>query len=360
MATVKISGLNPITSGSLSTGTTSIPIVHGGTTFRVSTQDLVHSVPNTNSFTYHKDFNTFSTIVPANYLDHADETNPVTFVQNGHYLNSSATSGGSLNWIIGSNPHLYTSDYQMGFETQGGYILGPSNTIANEGSQGTYGTQFAIGWGNIVGGRYGNMAVGAYNYINDGQGRVSIGYNNYSHSGVSTLAGGGVVGDFSDNEATQGWTFGSQLQLNDTNRGGAAYGFGNATDSSTGNDEVRIYFGLGSYSYGNDPNWASQPCYYPSTRQNGMVIRMSGEINAEVVTTAQIDDPFDESVLVTKEWCQTGYTVATLPTTGTLLGRRTYVTDSTVVASGNFGATVIGGGANTVPVFYDGTNWIIA
>lgn len=358
MATVKISGLNPITSGSLSTGTTSIPIVHGGTTFRVSTQDLVHSVPNTNSFTYHKDFDTFSTVVPANYLDHADETNPVTFVQYGYYLNGSATSGGSLNWIIGNNPYLYASNYQMGFKTQGGYIFGPSNSITGEGSEGKYGTQFAIGWGNVVGGRYGNMALGAYNYINDGQARMCIGFSNYSHSGVSTLAGGGVVGDFSANEATQGWTFGSQLQLDDVTAA-TAYGFGNAKDASTGDDEVRIYFGLGEYAYGTDPTWGGSN-YYPSTRQNGMVIRMSGEINADVVTIAQIDDPFAESVLVTKEWVQTGYTVSTLPTTGTLLGRRTYVTDSTVTAASNFGATVVGGGANTVPVFYDGTNWIIA
>jgi len=53
-----------------------------------------------------------------------------------------------------------------------------------------------------------------------------------------------------------------------------------------------------------------------------------------------------------------GFTVAGLPTGAA--GMRAYVTDSTVVASGNFGATVVGGGANTVPVFHDGTNWIIA
>ena len=52
------------------------------------------------------------------------------------------------------------------------------------------------------------------------------------------------------------------------------------------------------------------------------------------------------------------FTFATLPTPST--GMRTYITDSSVAASGNFGATVAAGGANTVPVFYDGTNWIIA
>lgn len=50
-----------------------------------------------------------------------------------------------------------------------------------------------------------------------------------------------------------------------------------------------------------------------------------------------------------------GYTVATLPTG--VVGHRVYVTD----ASGpTYGSTVVGGGAVTIPVFYDGTNWICA
>lgn len=51
-------------------------------------------------------------------------------------------------------------------------------------------------------------------------------------------------------------------------------------------------------------------------------------------------------------------TVASLPGTPAA-GMRDMVSDSTVAASGNFGATVAGTGSNTVPVFYDGTNWVI-
>jgi hypothetical protein len=51
----------------------------------------------------------------------------------------------------------------------------------------------------------------------------------------------------------------------------------------------------------------------------------------------------------------TGFTVATLPT-GTV-GMRTYVTDA---LAPSFSATVVGGGAVTIPVFYNGTNWIVA
>jgi hypothetical protein len=51
----------------------------------------------------------------------------------------------------------------------------------------------------------------------------------------------------------------------------------------------------------------------------------------------------------------TGYTVATLPA-GTV-GMRTYVTDALAPV---FGVAVAGSGAVTIPVFYDGANWIVA
>lgn len=54
------------------------------------------------------------------------------------------------------------------------------------------------------------------------------------------------------------------------------------------------------------------------------------------------------------------YTVATLPSAGSNAGKEAQVTDSNAAASGNYGATVAGGGANRVKVFSDGTNWVIA
>ena len=56
----------------------------------------------------------------------------------------------------------------------------------------------------------------------------------------------------------------------------------------------------------------------------------------------------------------TPVTVATLPAAATAgAGARHFVTDSTVAASGNFGAAVTGGGSNIVPVYSDGTSWRI-
>jgi hypothetical protein len=51
-------------------------------------------------------------------------------------------------------------------------------------------------------------------------------------------------------------------------------------------------------------------------------------------------------------------TVASLPA-ATTAGIRRMVSDSSVAASGNFGAIVAGSGTNVVPVYSDGTNWRI-
>jgi hypothetical protein len=59
----------------------------------------------------------------------------------------------------------------------------------------------------------------------------------------------------------------------------------------------------------------------------------------------------------------TGGRVVTTPvaysTLTAVTGARAFVNDGNLVASGNFGAQVSGGGANTVPIWSDGTNWYI-
>jgi hypothetical protein len=53
------------------------------------------------------------------------------------------------------------------------------------------------------------------------------------------------------------------------------------------------------------------------------------------------------------------FTVYTLPAASGAAYQRAFVTDSTVTASGNFGAIVVGYGSHIVPVWCDGTNWLI-
>ena len=56
---------------------------------------------------------------------------------------------------------------------------------------------------------------------------------------------------------------------------------------------------------------------------------------------------------------QNTVTVADLPAAANSVGLQYFVTDSTVAGSTNFGATVAGAGGSTVPVYSDGTNWLI-
>ena len=53
----------------------------------------------------------------------------------------------------------------------------------------------------------------------------------------------------------------------------------------------------------------------------------------------------------------TGSTVSNLPSG--IIGQRSFVTDSTEPALGGFGRALTGSGANSVPVFYNGTQWLI-
>jgi len=52
-------------------------------------------------------------------------------------------------------------------------------------------------------------------------------------------------------------------------------------------------------------------------------------------------------------------TLANLGLASATPGARGMINNSTVAASTNFGAIAVGGGANIVPVFSDGTNWLI-
>lgn len=54
------------------------------------------------------------------------------------------------------------------------------------------------------------------------------------------------------------------------------------------------------------------------------------------------------------------FATATLPTAASAgPGARTFVTDATLPAIGNFGHPYVGGGANKVPVYSDGTGWFL-
>jgi len=92
----------------------------------------------------------------------------------------------------------------------------------------------------------------------------------------------------------------------------------------------------------------------------GTALNMSGDTSGSLVlqtngtTTALTLDSSQNATFV--GWVKMPvYTVATLPAAGTA-GRRAFVNNAlTPVAL----STVVGGGALTVPVFDNGTNWIV-
>lgn len=54
------------------------------------------------------------------------------------------------------------------------------------------------------------------------------------------------------------------------------------------------------------------------------------------------------------------FTTTTLPSAATAgAGARTFVTDATLAAAGHFGSVYVGGGANKVPIYSDGSGWFI-
>lgn len=55
---------------------------------------------------------------------------------------------------------------------------------------------------------------------------------------------------------------------------------------------------------------------------------------------------------------QSTYTFATLPTPAA--GMTAFISDGSVVHAGNSGTVAAGGGANFVPVYYDGSDWRVA
>jgi hypothetical protein len=160
-------------------------------------------------------------------------------------------------------------------------------------------------------------------------GGVSIG--NTTDPGATNLSVSGNIGAGTTSPAYKLQVFGTSS-------------FGDGTNGQTlitSNSSINYYDSLNqaasiwqsSVFRANNFNWYTSASGTPST---GMVLDSSNNLNVNgTVKTG-------------------GYTVAGLPTGVT--GARAYVTNA---LAPSFGATVVGGGTVTIPVFYNGTNWIV-
>jgi hypothetical protein len=90
---------------------------------------------------------------------------------------------------------------------------------------------------------------------------------------------------------------------------------------------------------------------------------LSNSLNSVVYFQTANVDSLVSSGNITGGNISTGSRVVTTPVAFSALtavtGARAFVNDGNLVAVGNFGAQVSGGGANTVPVWSNGTNWYI-
>lgn len=138
---------------------------------------------------------------------------------------------------------------------------------------------------------------------------------------------------------------------------------GNAVDAGSGGN-IEIYAGnAGSSTSGNQATGGS-------VFIEGGYTTLSGTSGGNVfINGGGSQDGIEGSIFIgnNDSWTfnpNTGAVqcpVVLLATLGsaTPASKRAMISDSTVAASGNFGAIAVGGGSNVVPVFSNGTNWLI-
>lgn len=262
--------------------------------------------------------------------------------------NNTLSAAASFSVVIGrANTAPQTDQYILGFSNNTGsgqynMALGMNNTVQSN----TRG--LAIGTGQNIDGNY-TVGIGT-NINTESYQEVAIGMNNTTYVASSEFAWNTSdrafvvgIGENSGSRA-DGLTI---LKNGDVGIGINNFEAFSTTAKFNVNGDVRAT----DYGSGTVTGTAT---YFLAVDANGYFIE---ETIPTLDTVTDSGSSTTNSISVNTV-TTIGYTVAGLPA-GTI-GERTYVTDSTVAASGNFGATVVGGGSNTVPVFFDGTNWIIA
>jgi hypothetical protein len=231
----------------------------------------------------------------------------------------------------------------------GALTVGPSITVDN----GSYGnvviTQFASVFGTASGPNpYSIMQVRS----NDGTGMGMNAYGSILYSsGALNFHTGATV---RDKDYPTGGTIGVTIASNGNLmvQSGAV-----STSTTTGALVVTGGAGISGNAYvGGNVNVTgtiylgpSLTTGFASPSNTVLNINTNGAYTTAVIGSSNI------GVIKTKSTV-----VGSLPSAATVgEGSRAFVTDASVAASGNFGSIVAGGGSNKVPVYTDGTNWLI-
>ena len=220
-------------------------------------------------------------------------------------------------------------------EGSGDGIVKAGRTAANYGNVGAFGTDLSTSLtSSSTRGATGTYALAA-NIHNTASGTAStaIGQNNTA-SGDSSLAMGNSSIASGDSSFAGGQT-GSEA------KGDSSFSYG---DDAMAESFAEFTVGMNSTDYTPNSTTAHDPDDRAFSVANGV---SSGSKSEALIILKSGHSEFFGTVKFK------GYTVATLPTGE--VGMQAYVTDATAPT---YLATVSGGGAVTVKVFFDGTNWI--
>lgn len=164
---------------------------------------------------------------------------------------------------------------------------------------------------------------------------------------------------------------GGNKLLNNQNTGGHAYlyaGDGSSSDGAAdaGNGgNIRVYAGDGGTSISGAQAFGGvvtiRGGYTTETTNSGGEVYIQGGgsidgIEGNIVIGSLNSFVFNPN---TKSFYFPTAFLTDLGSASGLAGAKAIITDSTVAASGNFGAIAVGGGNNVVPVFSDGVDWLI-
>lgn len=256
-----------------------------------------------------------------------------------HALNDNAT--GNDNTAVGFNAGF---NVETSFNTAVG-----SNCLANA----TTGTQ--------------NTAVGAASsqLITTGNNNASLGYN--AGFGITTgsnnvaigMEAGQVIGAGNFNTL-----IGMQCGKNTTASNNVCIGFQSLFNATSAGDNAAI-----GTNAGRSITTGGANCFIGTNAGNSGSQKVDA-FNTTVIGQGTFSDADNQVVIGNTSVEQTRlrgilrgsvYTAATIPIAASTAGAgaRTFISDSNVAASGNFGAVAAGGGSEFVPLYSDGTAWRI-
>ena len=315
---------------------------------------------------------TGSLIVSSSVVDFTN----ATAISGSTFSGSFVGDGSGLTGVT-SNPFPYT-----GTATITGKISlndGGSSVFVGEDAglndDGTNNRNVGIGWNALFTNTNGsfNTATGHLSMLSNttGANNVASGYQTLylNTTGYSNTAVG--VSSLSSNTDGYENVANGRSALGSNSSGNRNVGVGNNSlyGNLTGNENIAVGYNAGRYiSNGSTSNTIPTSSVYLGTNTkanadsetNQIVIGYdttgNGSNTVTVGNTSITDNYFNGNVTTNGLFVTNEYTVTNLPASPAT-GSRAHVTDATATT---FYSTVTGGGSNVVPVFYNGTNWVIA